>query len=104
MPFGVVLVPTQHQIYPEKFDKYVSHFGLTREAYDLSLPNKRISEALEEIGIPVLDLRLPLLSRKGEALTFINNGHLNPKGQNVAAAEILPWIERRLGVTPVASP
>ena len=104
VPFGVVLVPTQHQIYPEKFDKYVSHFGLTRESYDLSLPNKRMSKALEDIGIPALDLRPALLSRNDEALTFINNGHLNPKGQNVAAAEIVPWIERKLGVTPVASP
>lgn len=103
VPFGIVLVPTQHQVYPAKFDKYLAHFGLDPAAYDLSLPNRRMSEMLSEAGIPSLDLRPPLLARNDEQLTFINNGHLNPRGQEVAAEVIAPWIEDALGITPEAT-
>jgi hypothetical protein len=103
VPFGIVLVPTQHQIYPDKFDRYTSHFGLDRDAYDLSLPNRWMAAALEENGIPVLDLRPPLLARNGEQLTFTNNGHLNPRGQEIAGEAVADWIENALGITPEAT-
>lgn len=98
VPFGIVLVPTQHQIYPEKFDYYLDHFGLDPDAYDLALPNKRMIAVLEAAGIPTLDLRPRLLARNAEKLTFINNGHLNPRGQEVAAGEVAAWLASRLGI------
>lgn len=101
VPFGIVLVPTQHQVYPARFTKYLAHNGLNPAAYDLSLPNRRLAEILSASGIPSLDLRPPLLARNDEALTFINNGHLNPRGQEVAAEYIAPWIASALGVEAV---
>ncbi|MEQ8711277.1 MAG: hypothetical protein RIC36_20015 [Rhodospirillales bacterium] len=98
VPFGIVLVPTQHQVYPAKFARYLAHNGLNPTDYDLSLPNRRMEEMLSAYGIPSLDLRAPLLARNDEALTFINNGHLNPRGQEVAAETIAPWIASTLGI------
>lgn len=98
VPFGIVLVPTQHQVYPAKFARYLAHNGLNPADYDLSLPNRRMAEMLSANGIPSIDLRPPLLARNDETLTFINNGHLNPRGQEVAAENIALWIASALGI------
>lgn len=100
VPFGVVLFPNYHQMYPETFARYVHHHGLEGEDLDPLRPLDELTAALRARGIPVLDL-LPTLKASGvEPLTFPDDGHLNAEAHGVAAAAIAAWLDGPLGIAP----
>ena len=94
--FLVLLIPADFQVqrgYADKYGKSVDNFAKAVDEPDPQ-PQKRIRELLIREGIPYLDL-LPGLRRNSQnALYFVNDGHLNELGAQVAADEARQWIAR----------
>jgi hypothetical protein len=93
VPFGVVLLPTHHQIYPEKFQRYVNQNGLQNEDLDPLRPLLAMETELKRRGVPVLNT-LPVLKRSATArLTFPDDGHLIPEGHAIVASAVIDWLD-----------
>jgi hypothetical protein len=104
----------------ERIDKYTTERGVrlvmllfpTKEAVYLPLLGERpdrmvprfIAE-LERLGIPYLDMTVPLQARarEGQTLYFEIDGHLNRKGNRALADAVLGYLRdnaKRLGLEP----
>lgn len=93
VPFGVVLLPTPHQIYPDSFERYVNHFGLEGQDLDpLRLP-AYLKTHLEKQNIAVLDTIPQMRAANAKRLTFPDDGHLNAAGHVIAGKAITDWLE-----------
>jgi hypothetical protein len=106
IPSTLVLIPTESQVYPDRFDKLVRKQGLEPARFDLELPQRRWSEIARSAGIPVLDL-LPILKQRtsGPYLYMSLDGHLSVEGNRLVGEAIAeaarPWIANRsVGVAP----
>ena len=89
VPLLVVLIPTELQVYPDRFEGLVKKQGLDPRLFDLELPQRRWSEMAHAWGIPVLDL-LPTLRRhsSGPYLYMSLDGHLSEEGNRVTGESI----------------
>lgn len=104
VPFGIVIYPTYHQMYPEHFRRYMKKFNLEGEDLIPIRSLDALRTALQARGVPVLDL-LPALQSSGlAALTFPSNGHLNANAHAPVAKAVAHWLESDLGVPPVKAP
>lgn len=93
VPFGVILLPTHHQIYPDKFRRYVDHNGLQNEDLDPRRSLLAIERELVRRGVPVLNT-LPALKKEATArLTFPDDGHLIPQGHAIVAGAVARWLD-----------
>lgn len=100
VPFGVVLLPNHHQIYPQRFERFVQHFGLQGQGLDPVPPIDALAANLRGRGIPVLDT-LPALRRANtRMLVFPDDAHLNAEGHAVVARAVAQWLVHDLHVTP----
>lgn len=100
VPFGVVLFPHFHQMYPDGFSRFLARAGLEGRQMDPFQPLKALKSGLEARGIPVLDL-LPVLKASGvEPLTFPDDGHLNAPAHAVVAEAVARWLGEHLLVPP----
>lgn len=100
VPFGIVLLPTHHQLYPEKFARYVRHHKLVQQDLDPKRPLAAIQAELEKLGIAVLNT-LPILNERATSrLTFADDGHLNPEGHAIVAEAIADWLNRGVPAHP----
>jgi hypothetical protein len=95
IPLLVVLIPTEFQVYPGRFEKVVRHQGADLAQFDLDLPSKRWTGLAHAAGLPVLDL-LPFFRARasGPYLYMSLDGHLTVEGNRLAgeaiAAALLP--------------
>lgn len=100
VPFGIVLVPSYHQMYPDRFARFVGHAGLAGQDLDPRRMLDAMDGELQAAGVPVLDL-LPGLKASGvDPLTFPDDGHLNARANEAAAAFLADWLKADLGVAP----
>jgi hypothetical protein len=102
----LVLIPTEYQVYPQRFVELVRRQGLDPSRFDLELPQRRWTEMARSVGIPVVDL-LPVLRHRtsGPYLYMSLDGHLSVEGNRIAgeaiAEAVRPSIpDRREGVAP----
>ena len=100
VPFGVILLPSFHQIYPDRFERFVRHAGLQGEDLDPLRPLDALKELLHGARVTVLDV-LPDMRQAGSAnLIFPDDGHLNPMGHRIVADAAAPWLRADLGLEP----
>jgi hypothetical protein len=85
----VVLIPTELEVYPGKFEQEVRHQGADPSRFDLELPSKRWSDLAQAAGLPVLDL-FPVFRAhaSGPYLYMSLDGHLTVAGNRVAGEAI----------------
>jgi hypothetical protein len=87
---AVVVIPTEAQVYPERWDDVRRRFALRDEDFDLEKPQRILAEHAAAGGIPLIDL-LPVLRAAratGVPLYFRRDIHWTPRGHAVAADEI----------------
>lgn len=100
VPFGVVLIPSFRQLYPERFEKFVKFYGYQNLNLDPSLPLNKLREKLEEAGVKILDSSEHLMSSAEKELVFPDDGHLNARGHEIVSQAISDWLQNSLGVNP----
>lgn len=99
VPFGVVFLPNHHQIYPDRFRRYVAHFGLEGEELDPARPLNALHDRLAAKSIPVLDTLPFLRAANDQMLIFPDDAHLNAEGHAIVAKAIAQWLTRDLHVS-----
>jgi acetyltransferase AlgX (SGNH hydrolase-like protein) len=89
IPSLLVLIPTEFQVYPGRFERMVRHQGADPSHLDLDLPSKRWTDLAKAAGLPVLDL-LPIFRAhvSGPYLYMSLDGHLTVEGNRLAGETI----------------
>jgi hypothetical protein len=89
LPLLVVLIPTEFQVYPARFEKMVRGQGEDPLRLDPERPSKRWAELAGVAGLPVLDL-LPVFRAhaSGPYLYMSLDGHLTVEGNRLAGEAI----------------
>lgn len=100
VPFGVVLLPYPHQLYPDRFRRFVAHHGLAGEDLDPQRPLAQLKQALKARGIPVLDPTPALVAANDRRLTFPDDAHLNATAHAIVAERVAEWLALDIGVPP----
>lgn len=98
VPFGVVLLPGHHQIYPAAFAKWHAAQG-PGEDLDSLRPLQTLAAELQARGVPVTDAVAPLRA-SDRRVTFPDDGHLNATGHAIVADHLRAWVPPALGVKP----
>lgn len=100
---AVVVIPTDDQVYPDRWDAVRRRFNLRDADFDLEKPQRLLSTFAADNGVPLIDL-LPTLRAardSGGPLYFKTDVHWTPRGHAVAAAEILRQLGA-LGLLPAS--
>jgi len=91
----VVIVPSHLQVYPGVWREAVREMRLDENAFDLTHPNRVLSDFCEREGIAVLDL-LPALRDAASGslpLYFRTDPHWTAEGHRVAAAALAAFLD-----------
>ncbi len=99
VPFGVVLIPSHHQLDGASFARYERHLGFKQGELDASRPYRLLLRGLTARGITVLDTA-PALMASDKFLSFPDDGHMNATAHRIVAEEIAAWLPRKLGLDP----
>ena len=92
VPFGVVLLPSHHQLHPKGFSRFLTHHDLTSENLDALRPMRALKTQLEERNIPVLDTYPALRRSNINRMTFPDDGHLNAAAHRIVSKTIADWL------------
>lgn len=89
IPLLVVLIPTEYQVYPARFETLLRRWGDDPSRFDLTRPSKRWAALTQAAGLPVLDL-LPVFRdhTDGPYLYMSLDGHLTVEGNRLAGEAI----------------
>jgi hypothetical protein len=98
--FGVVMVPTAQQVYPDSLAKLLAAAGDQAPSFDADYPDRRMAELCQASGVPLLvmtaDFRRAApgrsLANADQWLFLHGEGHFNPRGNQLAAEVIGRWI------------
>jgi hypothetical protein len=91
--FYVVIIPRQEQISIEAWESFKSYYGVSDVELDRRLPHQRfISNTLEPLQIPYIDLLDLLEGKNGSDFYFKNDGHLNEQGHRFVAEVMTDWM------------
>jgi lysophospholipase L1-like esterase len=99
---GVVIIPREAQVheelYVQRVSEYTKRYDLLQagqDVWDMSAPDRAISEAMAELDIPTLDL-MPGFQTYAQThdglLYFEKDIHFNEKGHQLAANLICDWL------------
>ena len=99
VPFGVILIPSQHHLDRNRFERYMRHMGLFSDNYDPTRPYRRSLQALRAHKIDVLDMA-PAMTSKNVPLSFPDDGHTNATGHAIIAKELAKFLKSSLGLDP----
>jgi hypothetical protein len=103
VPFGVVILPSHHQLHPAAFQRFVSHYGLSGQDLDPLRPLTALHRALEDRQVRTLDT-FPALHASGiPRLTFPDDGHLTAKAHAIVAKRLAQWIKIGMPLQPEKS-
>jgi hypothetical protein len=100
-PFGVVLLPNHHQIYPQRFKQYIEYAGLQSKNASAVRVVSALGDALKKRGIPTLNALPDLIAANNPNLTFPDDGHLTAAGHAIVANAIANWLPEKLAIHPV---
>lgn len=95
---SIVIIPDELQVNVDLRERVLREFKIAPELLDIELPNKRLVDALQKLGIDYLDL-LPEFAAASsrERLYKPNHGHWNIRGNALAAElitrHLLPYTE-----------
>jgi hypothetical protein len=94
-----VLIPTDFQVNPNKFDEYVRGFGLDTATVALDQPSERLNDELTRLGLHVVDAlpRFRELQAGGASLYGVVDEHLNAAGHEALAEVVVPAAVELLG-------
>jgi hypothetical protein len=93
----IVLIPDEMQVSVALRTRVVEESGLAPEAFDFTLPNRKLRARFEELGIDHVDLTPEFSARPpGEALYRRNDSHWNIAGNALAARVIAARMSARL--------
>jgi lysophospholipase L1-like esterase len=95
IPFGVILLPNLHHLYPVRFQKYLTHKGMSLENRDASQPYETIRSTLKERQIIIVEVLDGLRETGDPQLMFYNDAHFNAKGHKVIARIVSNWVRTR---------
>jgi hypothetical protein len=95
IPFLVVLISSEFQVYSEQFDGQVRKQGLDPATFDLDLPQRRWGEMARSVDFPTLDLLAIFRAHaSGKHLYMSLDGHLSVEGNRIAGEAIAQEILR----------
>lgn len=99
VPFGVILLPTHHQIHPAAFARWRSANHLDGDDLDPVRPLTALEDELRRRGVAVTD---PLAALRASPVRtiFPDDGHLNATGHRIVAEHLAAWLPSALGVEP----
>ncbi|MCI0460494.1 MAG: hypothetical protein L0Z62_26365 [Gemmataceae bacterium] len=90
VPVALVLIPDEFQVNPAVLEQALLDSGVTREAVDLDLPQRRLSTFCAGRGVPCLDLKVAF---SGVPDTYApRDTHWNVRGNRLAADRIAEWL------------
>ena len=99
VPFGIVLVPSQHHLNPGRFRRYLQHLNVPLQQYDATRIHKIFRASLENHDLNVLDMT-PIMMLADELLSFPDDGHLNSTGHLLVANGLAKFLESKFGLNP----
>lgn len=107
--FGVVLIPTAQQVYPDSLRKAVASAGADAARFDADYPDRRMAKLCEAGGVPLLTMTADFrqaapgrsLAKSDEWLFLRGEGHFNARGNRLAAEAVGRWLAA--GQPPPAS-
>jgi hypothetical protein len=102
VPFGVVLQPNHHQIYPDRFQQYIKYAKLENKNADARRIITATYNALKKQGLAVLNPLPDLIAANDPNLTFPDDGHLTATGHAIVAKAVAKWLSTELALTPEA--
>ena len=96
--FIVVIAPDEYQINNVLHDEVIKAFypNLNREKWDITLPNKMLTDGLDKIGIKYINLYPYFRQKSGERLYKPQDTHWNIAGNQLSANIIQAHILRYL--------
>jgi hypothetical protein len=99
----VLIIPDELQVDHALRERVISYAGLSEDALDIRLPNAFLHRALEERGVPYIDVLDPFMRNASSQLYRKNDSHWNIRGNRFAAdlvAHALPAIDPGFRATP----
>ncbi len=92
----VVIIPGEHQVDRELFQKVANAMGQPTDQFDIDLPQQTLRSMLEDEGIPYIDLLDTFREAHSgpNSLYILRDTHWNPAGNALAASTIEPVLER----------
>jgi hypothetical protein len=96
VPLLVMIIPQRFQITAREWRATVFRYGLDSEAFDVTLPNRRLMAGCADRQVPCLDL-LPGFRAEGAQTLYqpLGDMHWNDGGHALAARLLAEEIERR---------
>jgi lysophospholipase L1-like esterase len=96
--FAVTMVPSPFQVYAETYvpllrHSFDGHAIIESFASDITRPQRLVRKICAEAGIPFQDLLPAFSARAATSLFLPRDGHLNGAGHEVAAAQLLAFID-----------
>jgi len=95
IPFGVILLPNLHHLYPVRFKKYLTHMGMSPMTREAAQPYVAVRSALEARHISVVEVLDTMQATGDPQLVFYNDVHFNAKGHKVIAKVVGDWVGTR---------
>ncbi len=91
----VVIIPGELQIHQELLGNIKEAYPeLKNKKLDLTLPNRKLSNKLYELGIDHIDLYEYFLERSNQQLYRVRDSHWNIEGNQLAANIIQKYIQK----------
>lgn len=109
--FGVVILPTGYQVYPDQLETLMELAGEKAGQFDAEYPARRLSGICQRLHIPLLSLTGSFreeaggLTAKetppGDLLLFGGGGHFTEAGNALAARELYLFLKEQNALEPV---
>ncbi|MBI2236372.1 MAG: SGNH/GDSL hydrolase family protein [Magnetospirillum sp.] len=97
LPFGVLVLPGNHQLYPAAFAKWRTANALGGEDLDPLRALRALEAEVAARGVPALDVLAPLQASPVRVI-FPDDGHLNAEGHRIVAEAVAAWLPGALGL------
>ena len=104
-PVAILLLPLSVQVYPETVKDFLASNGLNQADIDLFKPQEMMKIIGENIGVSIIDL-FPVFGdtkAKCNCVLFVQDGHWNKLGHQIAAEEAARELMRAGLIGPALS-
>jgi hypothetical protein len=94
VPLGVVLIPDEFQVNGSVLAQALKYRGVTRDDFDVRIPQRRLLDFFADQAVPCLDL-MPAFATKSDTYAP-RDTHWNVRGNHLAARRIRQWLEQEV--------